>query len=522
LSQLVEGKLPCPNCSSSDAYHLYDDGHGYCYSCNTPTFPQGSKERQYSYEFLAYRGFSKSTMEFYRTLTKVDADGKPVAVVYPYTQEAAKVRVFPKTFYATGKMKDADLFGWQRFNSGQAKSITITEGEDDALAVYEMLGSKYPAVSVQSASSAKRDCSRRFDYLNSFDRIYICFDNDDPGRKAATEVAQLFDVNKVYHVKLDKFKDAQQYHEKKLWKEFSNIWWNARRFVPEGIISSFSEIDEIIDSETTRGSGTYPFKTLQEMTYGPRQGEVVLLTAFSGIGKTEILRAIEYHLIKTTEENLGIIHLEEEKERTIKGLIGYDLERTVHLPDSNVSKDDLKAAYRDLVGRDDRVHLYSHFGSDDPDIILSTVRFLAGSCNCKYVFLDHITMVVTGSDTEDERKKLDYISTKLAMMVRELDFTLFMVSHVNDSGQTRGSRNIQLVADLQIELFRDPNAAQAAERHKTHLNIRKNRFASMTGPAGVLTFNPDTFIVAELEDFGFPPLEAPANDNQDLGRAALL
>ena len=26
---------PCPKCGRSDAYSVYDDGHGYCFSCNT-------------------------------------------------------------------------------------------------------------------------------------------------------------------------------------------------------------------------------------------------------------------------------------------------------------------------------------------------------------------------------------------------------------------------------------------------------------------------------------------------------
>lgn len=514
MSELIEAHQPCPCGNSSDAYAIYDDGHGYCFSCGLVSGANESGDAlgEFTHQYLEYRGFQKRTLEFYRVTTRINAEGRPVAIVYPYTEEASKVRGLPKQFFAEGKMKDADLFGWQRFSAGQAKAITITEGEDDALAAYEMLGSKYPVVSVSGASAAKRDCTRRFEYLNSFERIYLCFDNDDPGRKAATEVASLFDFNKVYNVRLTKHKDAQAYHEAKEWKEFTSIWWSAKRFVPEGIISSFEEIDAIIDAEIIRGSATYPFPTLQRMTYGPRQGEVVLLTAFSGIGKTEIIRAIEYHLLKTTEDNIGLIHLEEEKERTVKGLVGYELGRPVHLPDSNISKEDVKGSYRALVGRDDRLHLYSHFGSDDPDSILSAVRFLAANCACKYIFLDHITMVVTGSDTEDERKKLDYISTRLAMMVRELDFTLFMVSHVNDDGKTRGSRNIQLVADLHLQLDRDPHAADHNDRHKTYLNIRKNRFASMTGAAGVLKFNPNTFIVKEEEDLGLPPLEA-ANDN---------
>ena len=31
---------PCNNCNSSDANTLYEDGHSYCFSCNTYTPPE--------------------------------------------------------------------------------------------------------------------------------------------------------------------------------------------------------------------------------------------------------------------------------------------------------------------------------------------------------------------------------------------------------------------------------------------------------------------------------------------------
>jgi len=107
-------------------------------------------------------------------------------------------------------------------------------------------------------------------------------------------------------------------------------------------------------------------------------------------------------------------------------------------------------------------------------------------------------MIVTGYEGDDERKKLDYLSTRLAMMTRELDFTLFLVSHVNDEGRTRGSRNIAKVADILIHLERDIEAPSERERNLTRLMVRGNRPASMTGPAGTLQFNFKTFTLREV------------------------
>lgn len=451
-------------------------------------------------QFLPWRGVSREAMIYYGVVTEVDKDDIPRNLRFPYGNGRTKIRSRTgKVFSSTGSLTSETgyLFGEDRFPKGSAKAITITEGELDALSVFDMFGGKYPVVSVSSASSARSDCAKSFDYLNSFDKIYLCFDSDEPGRRAKQQVAGLFDFNKIYDVDLDKYKDANEYLTNGEQSVFVKTWWGARRFLPEGVISTFSEIDKIIDEDDNKPSVPYPFDKLQDMTYGIRAGELNLLTAMEGIGKTEILRAFEYDLLKRTDSNIGVIHLEEGKSRIIKGLAGYQLQVPAHLPDAQVTKKDIKDAFHSLVRRDERVHIYTHFGSDDPEVILNTIRFMAGSCGCRYIFLDHITMVVTGLGVDDERKTLDYISTKLAMMVEELNFTLFLVSHVNDEGLTRGSRNISKVADLHIHLDRDLTAPSAAERNVTFMTIKKNRFAGKTGPAGRLRFNPESFTLTE-------------------------
>lgn len=518
--QALRSHIPCPDqivCRSSDAATEYPNGVK-CFSCSK-WFPLSITEvisedlipvPIHTTEYLGWRGISKNTMEFYGVKTRVSEDGAPHSVSFVYPGGGVKNRkVTEKVFWSSGAMSTPGLFGQDRFPAGSAKSITITEGELDALSVFQMLGSQYPSVSVRSSSSARKDCQQVHSYLDSFERIYLCLDNDEAGRKAAQEVAGLFDVNKVYHVRLDGGKDANEFLKGNKTEQFKRIWWNAKPYRPEGIVSSPSEFRSIIEQDQSRPSIPYPYDGLNEKTLGIRTGEFVLVTAPEGIGKTEFIRRIEHHLLRETDSRIACIHIEETKARQLKGLAGLELKTAAHLPNGNVSLDEIDAALRTLTqDRDDRLFIYSHFGSDDPDVLIDTIRFLAAVCGCKYIFLDHITMVVTGLETDDERRKLDYLSTKLATLCHDLDFCLFCISHVNDDGKTRGSRNIAKVANIRIDLSRNLVAELEEDRNKTFVTISKNRYAGKTGPSGVLMFDPDEFM---LKDAGqviiLPPVE---------------
>src|SRR5690348_2133228 len=129
-------------------------------------------------------------------------------------------------------------------------------------------------------------------------------------------------------------------------------------------------------------------------------------------------------------------------------------------------------------------------------------------------------MAVSGLAGEDERRALDYFSTRLEMMVKELDFALIMVSHVNDEGRTRGSRYISKIADIRIDATRDTTNPDPVQRNTTELMVSKNRFSGRTGPACKLLFDPQTYTYSEASH-DFWPTVSPANDNNPiLARAA--
>lgn len=512
-SKIKELHIPCEDCGSSDAKCTYEDGHSFCFSCSTYT-PSNILEDTYTYEYLPFRGIDKQTFRKYGALTKVNSEGKPVSIGYPHRDGTAKVRTLDqKGFYyeKNGKEVKPGCFGVDKFTAGSHKYVTITEGYEDALSLHQVLHS--PVVSVKSAGSARADCAADRAYLNSFERIYLAFDADQAGRDAAREVSRLFDYAKVYEVKFPggTRKDANDFVRNGETDELRNLWNNSKKYLPETIVSSFVEFEKIIQEKPKSGI-SYGVPTLDYMTYGIRTGESILITAQEGVGKTEVMHKIEHSILTETNDAVGAIFLEEPKRRHLQALAGIHLKRPVHLPDCGVSDADIFSAVQKVVGEDDRLHIYSHFGSDDPDVILDTIRFLVSARSCRYILLDHITMVVSGLGGDNERRALDYLSTRLEMMVKELDFALIVVSHVNDDGLTRGSRNISKIADIRIDLKRDVTNADPIIRRTTNLLISKNRFCGRTGPAGQLLFDPITYTLTEDQGYGLPGKEA--NDNQ--------
>lgn len=503
-SKIVDVHKPCPKCKSSDAYCTYDDGHGYCFSCQRYFKPDGEESLEEpvnaTYSFHPHRGISEKTFEFYQVYTQF-VDDRPTKVGFVYPNNAVKFRTYDKKeFHSVGPMAEAGLFGTNLFDPGSKESVTIVEGEYDALAAYEITRGTSAVVSIRSASSAKRDCTRDYEWLNSFRRIVLVLDGDEPGQSASKAIASLFDFSKVYHVKLNRHKDANEYLEAGEANEFLKAWENAKRYAPDNIISTYAEFAQKLKKADKNILATYPFEGLQNALYGLHAGRVAVFKGPEGIGKTEFFRAIEHHVLKTTNHNIGILHLEEDNGDTIKALAGYELQTCTTLPDSGVSDEDVMKAIRKLTKDDEtRIHIHSSWDVEDESAILDNIRFLVSAANCRIIFLDHISWLATGQDDDDERKKLDRISQRLKLLAKELDFAVVLISHVNDAGQTRGSRNITKNADHVIHLNRDITSRDENERNSISLIVEKARGGRDTGYVGDVVFDKTTYTLRDKE-----------------------
>jgi len=510
--------VSCPDCGSSDARSINVDGSSYCFSCNTHTPSDGTT--------LIIEDKPKMKID-----TKIFTDNDSVAVTerritktsmqrygvtaddnnyyFPYHDEdghlvAAKVRhIKDKVFFNKGEWGKAKLFGQQLFSSN-GKYVTITEGEFDAIAAYQAMGSKYPVVSIRNgAAAALADCKVNYEWLNSFENIVICFDNDDQGKKAAKEVAELFG-NKAKVFKHDnEMKDACDYTAANKEALFVQRFWQAESFVPDGIVSG-NTLWDLVSTPPAPAQCLYPWDGLNALTYGIRHGELVTITAGSGLGKSQLLREIVWHLLCNTDDNIGLMFLEESIRKTGLSMMSLAANKPLHLPDTESTEEERKDAYERTLGTG-RVYLFDHFGSTSVDNIVNRVRYMAKAMNCKYIFVDHISIIVSAQESGDERKAIDEIMTKLRMLVQETNIALFAVSHLkrpegrgHEEGaatslaQLRGSGSIAQLSDIVLGAERNGQAEEVRERNTTHLRVLKNRYSGMTGPACDLLYTKET------------------------------
>lgn len=538
--------IPCPSCGSNrtPAHAIYTDGHSHCHACGYHT-PAGSyevsgavyesssyersRERERSepidenltpitdvFRAIPKRGLTKDSIEKFQIDINMNSE-VDVAHRYPYFKNGVHVankvrRRESKDFYWEGNPKVAELFGQHLFPPGCAKAITVVEGEIDTPSAYQLQGSKYPVVSVSSIGSAIKDIKRNYEYLNSFDKIVLCFDKDEakikpdgtvfyPGQDTAKKVSQMFAPGKVAILTLQQGKDPSDYCQAGLAREFVKEWWDAPVQRPDGIKSGSEMWDDII-SERASFSVPYPWSGLQRATYGMRLSEAVLLMADTGLGKTKFFHTLELAVLNDPEViknnwGVGILHLEEPNRDTALHLMGTHVGKPYHLPDTEKTQEELRKVYDEVINTE-RLLFYDHFGSNEIDTILNKIRHMA-VMGCKYIFVDHLSIIVS-DQAGDERKDLDEISTKLKQLTVELDIAVLCIIHTNRDGQARGSAGPEKVANVHLLIERDKEDPDPIRRNITKITVKKCRLTGRTGPVSWVYYDALTHQLYELDE----------------------
>lgn len=517
----------CDKCGSSDAGAIYEreDGSSYikCFSCYA-FLPLGNTQTHNEIEMSNDFGFDKTGNAFViRSITERDLSREVCAfygvgvddegsIRFPYGS-GHKYRTKDKKFSTSPVFKEAGLFGQDKFPSG-GKYVTITEGEFDAMSGYQMFGNKYPFVSVKNgAKGAKKNCQDQFEWLDSFENIIVCFDADEPGQEAAQEVAELFGA-KVKVVKHKPgFKDANDYLMAGKQADFVSSWWSAEEYRPSGIVNG-KELWEEIVKPVPPPIAKYPYKCMNDALGGIFEASIIVVTAGSGVGKSQLFREISYGVLTQTDSNMAMMFLEDyQPKKTALKLMSLHANKRLDLHETNPTMEELQESYNATLGSG-RIEFY-HASSDlSADTIISRMRYLIKGKGCRFVFLDHLSLIVSADKSDNERKFIDELMTQLAVLISDTKATLFVISHLTrttgDKGhengaevtlkQLRGSGAIAQLADVVIACERNQQANSEEERNTMRLRVLKNRLVGETGPVGLLSFSKFTGRLSETAE----------------------
>jgi len=517
----------CPECDSSDAFTIYEDG-AYCFSCQYTTKkvnimndlePVAKPNSNITLEEINdlnsfpinSRGISKQVVDHFGIKMAVNPDGSGGSHFYPYTYEgkveAYKERKLPKSFVTHGSFVNVELFGQSVASGG--KTLVITEGELDACAVAEAFLHKYkrifPVVSMPSATGCKTVLAQR-EWIRRFESVILFFDKDEAGQAAVQKVAKIIGAGKVKVAKLLE-KDPCEQLLKHGPQSLLQSYWDAETWSPAGLVMGEAIWEQFQQRQRTK-SRPYPkcLAGLNDKLKGIRQGEITLFTSGTGSGKSTIVKEIVLDLLKDEENKIGLISLEESVGDTAEKFIEMTLNQKLDHDDNNLSELDLRQGFESVFA-DERLVLLDHQGSVGDSTLTDKIEYMC-LMGCKYLVLDHITIAVSeGSEGLSGNEAIDKVMSDLLKIVKKHNIWLCLISHLRKApgggasfeegklasiDDIKGSGSIKQISFDIVAFARNLVADNATERNTIKFRVLKSRFTGLTGSAGAAIYNTKT------------------------------
>ncbi len=539
------GNFACVQCESSDAMALYrkegDEGaylDAFCrgasncgyikpsviaehYDVDNMPAPKVRRkinlqelEKIESEGFFGWkkRGTGAKVAEKYSVHTVVDMEARKLTDRYYKITRAGetvgyKRRMLPKDFSRpVGDVgATSELFGQSVFEKGQ-RYLCICTGEEDALAVAEALhtvkdGKEYwtPVVSVTCGDGAiPKQIKSNFDYINSFEKVILMFDNDESAQAQVEVVARLLNPGKVHIAKLS-MKDPCEMMGSGKEGDLRNAFWKAEKFSPIDVCSLGELWDEYENAENVEiMSLPSAFDELSDlMGGGIAAGEVTVIGALTSVGKSTILNLITHHAAFVEGRKTGIIPLESSPKEVIDGMLSIYVEENLALK-KHSEKDmvKLKAEFKKMIGNDDKMMVINHHGSfQSADEMLDKCRWMIKAGGCEVVVIDPLQLAVPSN----ENGVIDNFMDSLLKLAKETNAKIIVVSHMrkpkDDNPHSvseydlKGSASINQVAFNTILLSRDKISSDKMVKNSTKVTLVKCRRTGGTGDGGWLYYD---------------------------------
>lgn len=453
-------------------------------------------------DLTALRGLRIDSLHHYGVRHGVSGiDGvTPETVYFPYTLNgeivAYKVRLLTeKKMWSIGRMKDVELFGWEQAKQAGGKRLYITEGEFDAIALFQMLkdsvkdtkwASMVPSVvSLPSgASSVSKVITKMAHTIRShFPEVVFVPDNDKPGKEAADTFARLYPG---VHISELPGKDANECLQNGLISECVNaVRWRPQQPRNTRIVLG-SSLSEAAKKKPEMGK-LWPWAGLTKATRGRRRGETYYFGAGVKMGKSEVVDSIAAHVILEDKQPVFLVKPEQDPARTYKNIVGKAAGRIFHDPNIPFDEDAFNQ-YEKLV--QDRAIILDSYQFVNWDNLKDDIRYAVTNHGVEDIIIDPITCFTNTMSSAEANEFLNGMSAELSAMAKDFKFTSYIFCHLKApttglpherggsvlSTQFTGSRAMMRSCNymIGIEGNKDPNLALEM-RNIRHLVILEDR-----------------------------------------------
>ncbi|KAF2075894.1 hypothetical protein CYY_002785 [Polysphondylium violaceum] len=402
------------------------------------------------------------------------------------TKEKSLQRIEPKG----GKW---GFFGWHTVPA-DAKEIILTEGEYDAMAVYQE--TKIPTVSLPNGANSLP--VNLLPLLERFEKIYLWMDDDVPGQEGAAKFSEKLGIQRTYIVQtrqneINGPKDANDAllagkNLKQILESSTNI--------PHDQICDFGDVRSIIHSElrdplSVVGKQSQWFPTFNKTLKGHRKGELTVFSGPTGIGKTSILSQLSLDFATQ-----GV--------RTLWGSFELKVPRLAKKMLSQYSNKNLEKNVQDYQQIADQfanipMYFLRFFGSTHIDKVLDAMEYAVYVQDVEHIVLDNLQFMLSGQGKGIEKfDNMDESIEKLRKFATMKNVHITIVIH---------PRKQEADSTLSInDIFGTAKATQEADnvviiqngKNYRYLDIKKNRFSGDVGTIP-LKFNSDTNRFSELD-----------------------
>ena len=456
---------------------------------------------------LPDRKLRKESLEHYGIKIGVsEEDGTtPTTHYYPYTKGGVacgyKVRLIAdKRMWSIGALKGCDLFGWEQAVAAGGKKLFITEGELDAVSLYQIFkdhnkGGPYadfnPSIVslAHGSGSAVKDLVKFLPEIRkTFKEIVLVFDMDEPGKKAAEDVVK--QIPDVLIATLPS-KDANQCLIDGRSKACYNaVQFNAQKPKNTRLVHSSSVADEA--RKEAEWGFSYPYEALTELTRGQRFGETVYWGSGVKMGKSELLNDLVAHNIIHHGWKCFVVKPEETNKRTLQGIVGKIVHRIFHDPKIPF---DFEKFDEGLEKLDDNLIMLNLYQELTWERLQDDIR-AAVQEGCKAIYIDPITVLTNGINAADANTLLQKFAQGLAQLAMDLDVIIHIFCHLKapDNGpsherggvvqsqQFAGSRAMMRACNAMIGMQgnKDPDIP-IDERNVRELVLLEDRQTGSTG-----------------------------------------